>query len=53
MFLTPEERSEEMVHSLSVFPFTDDMKALLGDVNKMERLVEDPTKAISKELNEK
>lgn len=53
VFLTPEERSEEMVHASLLFPFTDDMKALLGDVIKMERLVEDPTKAISKELNEK
>jgi hypothetical protein len=53
VFLAPEERAEEMVNAVSVFPFTDDMKVLLLDVNKMERLVEDPTKSLSKDLNEK
>jgi hypothetical protein len=53
VFLAPEERAEEMINAISVFPFTDDMKALLVDVNKMERLVADPTKSLSKDLNEK
>jgi len=51
--MAPEERAEEMVNATSVFPFTDDMKALISDINKMQRLVEDPTKSLSKDLSEK
>jgi len=53
VFMAPEERAEEMVNATSVFPFTDDMKALISDINKMQRLVEDPTKSLSKDLSEK
>lgn len=53
VFLNPDERAEELVAATQVFPFTEDMKAALHDTYRMERLIEDPTKNLSRELNER